>query len=220
MGSRVARKAMRHAVHSSTWLVTPDKFLSPEQVAKLRVSIETARQAALGADDELAVRNAVLVELLLGSGLRVSELCGLRVGDVYLRNGRADVLVRRGKGGKSRMIAISERLALYLRTYLAWRERGGETLDRERPFFRSERGRSLTRSAVHRIWKLALLRAGLPTSWGVHATRHSFAVEVYRKTRDIRLTQRLLGHANVATTVTYASLLDEDIRRGVERVWA
>jgi site-specific recombinase XerD len=204
----------------STWLVTPDKFLSPEQVATLRASIETARQVALGADDDLAVRNSVLVELLLGSGLRVSELCGLRVGDVYLRDGRADLLVRRGKGGKSRMVAISERLAAYLRTFLAWTAPAGEQLDAERPLFRSERGGTLTRSAIHRVWKQALVDAGLPTTWGVHATRHSYAVEVYRKTRDLRLTQRLLGHANVATTVTYAALLDEDIRRGVERVWA
>jgi integrase/recombinase XerD len=54
----------------------------------------------------------------------------------------------------------------------------------------------------------------------VHSTRHSYAVEVYRKTRDLRLTQRLLGHSNVATTQVYASLLDEDLRRGVEKVWA
>jgi site-specific recombinase XerD len=54
----------------------------------------------------------------------------------------------------------------------------------------------------------------------VHATRHSYAVEVYRKTRDLRLTQKLLGHSNVATTTIYADLIDLDVRRGVEQVWA
>lgn len=161
----------------------------------------------------MGVRNAVMVELLLGTGLRVSELCALRTGDLYLQDGRADVLVRRGKGGKARMVAISGRLAAYLRQYLEGVEPNG-------PLFVSERGGHLTRSAVHRVWKTALERAGLPTSWGVHATRHSYAVEVYRRTRDLRLTQRLLGHANVATTTVYANLLDEDVRRGVERVWA
>jgi len=203
----------------TTWLVTPDKFLSPAQVATLRGSVETTRYAAAASADELAVRNAVMIELLMGSGLRVSELCGLRVADVYLTHGRADLLVRRGKGGKSRMVAISERLANYLRAFLARRTAGTRALEPERPMFVSERGGALTRSAVHRVWKGALERARLPTTWGVHATRHSYAVEIYRKTRDLRLTQRLLGHANVATTTVYANLLDEDVRRGVEMVW-
>jgi len=186
----------------------------------LRTSIEAARQEGLATHDRLAVRNAVMVELLLGSGLRVSELCGLATGDVYLQNGRADLLVRRGKGGKARMVAVSERLAAYLRMFLTWKEEVGERIDHDAPLFRSERGHRLTRSAVHRVWKVTLKRAGLPTTWGVHSTRHSFAVEIYRKTRDLRLTQRLLGHSNVATTTVYANLLDEDVRRGVEMVWA
>jgi site-specific recombinase XerD len=204
----------------STWLVTPDKFLSPEQVERLRASVESVRRSGLAANARIAVRNSVMVELLLGTGLRVSELCALRVADVYSENGRADVFVRRGKGGKSRLVAISERLALYVRAYIGWEIRVGQQPAPDGPLFRSERGRHLTRSALHRIWKGALARAGLPTTWGVHATRHSYAVEIYRKTRDLRLTQRLLGHSNVATTQVYASLLDEDVRRGVERVWA
>ena len=214
------RRGARHTAVRTTWLVTPDKFLSPPQIATLRGSLEVGRSTAAATDDELAVRNAVMIELLVGSGLRVSELCGLRVADVYLNNGRADLLVRRGKGGKSRMVAISRRLADYLRIFLARRTTEGRDLEPERPMFLSERGGALTRSALHRIWKTALRRAGLPAIWGVHATRHSYAVEIYRKTRDLRLTQRLLGHANVATTTVYANLLDEDVRRGVEMIWA
>jgi integrase/recombinase XerD len=210
----------RHSVVRTNWIVTPDKFLGPEQVQRLRTSVEAARQAGLVAGNCLAVRNAVMVELLLGTGLRVSELCDLRVADVYLQNGRADVLVRRGKGGKSRLIAISERLALYVRSYVAWKGQSDQSVDPERPLFRSERGGHLTRSALHRVWKVALSRAGLPKTHGIHSTRHSYAVEIYRKTRDLRLTQRLLGHSNVATTTVYANLLDDDVRRGVEQVWA
>ena len=56
-------------------------------------------------------------------------------------------------------------------------------------------------------------------SCSVHATRHSYAVEVYRRTRDLRLTQRLLGHSSVTTTQVYADVLDQDVRDGVEMVW-
>ena len=220
MRHHTGRKATRHAAIRTNWIVTPDKFLSPDQVARLRASIEAARERGLAAHDALAIRNAAIVELLLGSGLRVSELCDLHIGDAYLCDGRADLLVRCGKGGKSRMVAISERLAEYLRTFLAQRVEDGEKLDTERPLFVSERGGFMCRSAIHRIWKATLARARLSTRWGVHATRHSYAVEVYRQTRDLRLTQRLLGHSNVTTTTVYANLLDEDVRRGVERVWA
>jgi site-specific recombinase XerD len=202
------------------WLVTPDKFLSSVQVATLRASVEVARLAGAASADVLAVRNAVLVEVLLGSGLRVSEACALRVGDLFLDGGRADLVVRRGKGGKARMVAISERLAGYLREFLAWKGTIGQSVAPDRPLLMSERGGRLSRSAVHRVWKTALAVAGLPTTWGVHATRHTYAVEVYRKTRDLRLTQKLLGHSNVATTTIYADLIDQDVRRGVEQVWA
>ncbi len=63
------------------------------------------------------------------------------------------------------------------------------------PLFLSERFGAMSRSAVLRIWKAALEAAALPTLWGFHAMRHSYAVEVYGKTRDLRLTQLLLGHS-------------------------
>jgi len=88
------------------------------------------------------------------------------------------------------------------------------------PLFLSERFGAMSRSAIHRIWKAALEAAVLPTRWGVHATRHSYAVEVYRKTRDLRLTQRLLGHSSPVVTTVYANLLDDDVRRGVEQICA
>jgi site-specific recombinase XerD len=219
MTKSMLRRAAGHAVRAN-WLVTPDKFLAPDEVAALRASLEANRQEGLSTGDRLAVRNSVMVEVLLGTGLRVSELCALKVADVYLQSGRADVLVRRGKGGKSRLVAISERLAVYLQKYVASVVASAEQLLCSAPLFASERGGHLTRSGAHRVWKAALACAGLPTRWGVHATRHSYAVEVYRQTRDLRLTQKLLGHANVATTTVYANLLDDDVRRGVERVWA
>lgn len=204
----------------STWIVTPDKFLRPEQVQVLRARLEAERRLGLEEHDRYAVRNSAIVEVLLGTGLRVSELCALVIGDLFLDLGSANVLVRRGKGGKTRLVAISDKLAEYLSEYVTFKTSGGEPVEPVSPVFLSERHGKMCRSAAHRIWKAALERAGLPTRWGVHATRHSYAVEVYRKTRDLRLTQRLLGHSSPAVTQVYASLLDDDVRRGVGMVWA
>jgi len=170
--------------------------------------------------DRHLVRNVAMVETLLATGLRVSELCALVCGDLFLDLGAGSVLVRRGKGGKSRLVAIGDRALASLAAFLAHKEQLGEPVISTSPVFLSERGAAMTRSAVHRIWKSALDRAGLPTRWGVHATRHSYAVEVYRKTRDLRLTQRLLGHSSPVVTTVYANLLDDDVRRGVAMIWA
>lgn len=205
---------------SSTWIVTPDKFLSPSDVGTLRNELERQRVGGIADQDRYAVRNAAIIETLLGTGLRVSELCALALGDLFLDAGNANVFVRRGKGGKAGLVPISDRLAAYVRKYIAFKQCIGELVSPASPLFLSERGSALTRSAVHRIWKTALVRAGLDSRWGVHATRHSYAVEVYRKTKDLRLTQRLLRHSSPAITQVYANLLDDDVRRGVERVWA
>jgi site-specific recombinase XerD len=204
------------AVPRGNWIVTPDKFLHAHQVRVLRRTMDALRRTG----DRYYIRNAAIVETLFGTGLRVSELCALLVGDLYLDRGAAQVLVRRGKGGKTRLIAISVSLAEYLSKFIQWKIEAGEPVSPTSPLFMSERGRLLHRSAVHRVWKAALARAGLPVHHGVHCTRHSFAVELYRRTRDLRLTQRLLGHASPNTTQVYASLLDEDVRRGVEAIWA
>lgn len=205
---------------SSTWLVTPDKFLAPAQVGVLRAWAEARRREGSPQGDRNAVRNAAIVEALLGTGLRVSELCALVVADLFLHEGAAHVLVRRGKGGKSRLVAINDLLAGYLAEYLRFKAHVREAVEPESPVFLSERNSKMCRSAVHRLWKAALARAELPTRWGVHATRHSYAVEVYRKTRDLRLTQRQLGHSSPVVTTVYADLLDDDVRRGVAKVWA
>ena len=201
---------------TGTWIVTPDKFLTPSQVVKLRAYLSVERASS----DRNGVRNAALLETLLATGLRVSEVCALVVGDLFLDVGAANVLVRNGKGGKARIVAVSDQLCGYLQGFLAWKRINGESMDRTSPLFMSERFAAMTRSAVHRVWKTALEAAQLPTRWGVHATRHSYAVEVYRKTRDLRLTQRLLGHSSPVVTTVYANLLDDDVRRGVEQIWA
>jgi site-specific recombinase XerD len=205
-----------NAMPRGNWIVTPDKFLATNEVTILRTTMETER----GSGDRYAIRNAAIVEVLLGTGLRVSELCSLTVADLFLERGNPSVLVRLGKGRKSRLVAISAKLAAYLSDFIARKRNDGEPVLPRSPLFLSERRRAMHRSAVHRVWKAALKSAGLPLHHGVHATRHSYAVEVYRRTRDLRLTQRLLGHSSPNTTQVYASLLDDDVRKGVEAIWA
>jgi site-specific recombinase XerD len=199
-----------------SWIVTPDKFLTAKQVAQLRNHLTEQRSSRL--QDRQILRDAALIETLLATGLRVSEVCDLVVGDLFLDAGH--VLVRRGKGNKARLVTVPASLCEYLRDFVTSNLAHGVSTKSDTPLFKSQRGGNLTRSAVHRVWKKALGDAGLPTTWGVHSTRHSYATELYRKTRDLRLTQRQLGHSSPVITQVYASLIDDDVRRGVEMLWA
>jgi len=135
------------AMSRGTWLVTPDKFLGAQQVHALRRTLEAGRRGG----DRYAVRNAAIVETLLGTGLRVSELCGLVIADLFLDRGSGNVLVRRGKGGKSRLVAISAGLATYLVGFVTWKASVGESTSPTSPVFLSERRHRMHRSAVHRL---------------------------------------------------------------------
>jgi site-specific recombinase XerD len=193
--------------------------LRPREVDQLRRSLDEERRDGVSRGHPKPVRDAAIIETLIGTGLRVTEACLLRVGDLYLDGDHPSVFVRRGKGGRQRLVPISSRLGDYLREFLSQKQTWGQSNEREQPLFLGEHGVALTRWGITKIWKSALARAGLPPKWGVHSTRHTFAVEAYRQTRDLRLVQRLLGHASPVTTMAYAALLDEDVRAGVERIW-
>lgn len=145
-------------------------------------------------------RDDAVLELLYGSGLRVGELCGLRVGSIDLRAGAATVW---GKGGKERRVPISEPAAVALRRWLAIRP---DVLPSEQGdvLFGNERGRPLTERDVRRI-----IDRRSPTPTHPHALRHSFATHLLDGGADLRAVQELLGHADVATTQRYTHVSKE-----------
>lgn len=164
-----------------------------------RASGDPARWAAREA------RDTAVVELLYGSGLRVSELCGLRPGDLDRRRRLVTVL---GKGAKERVVPVSEPA---LDALVAW-EGGaralllGEAAD-PGVLFCNERGRPLTPRDVRRVLDR---RASSPTH--PHALRHSFATHLLDGGADLRVVQELLGHADLSTTQHYTQVSRERLR--------
>jgi integrase/recombinase XerC len=142
-----------------------------------------------------------VLEVLYGSGVRVSELCGLDVHDV-----RDDHVVVWGKGSKQRIVPLSEPATQALR---AWASVRHEVVSEEAgaALFGNERGRRLTPRDVRRILDR---RAVSPTH--PHALRHSFATHLLDGGADLRVVQELLGHADVATTQRYTHVSNERLR--------
>jgi integrase/recombinase XerC len=153
----------------------------------------------------ILVRDAAVMALLYGSGLRISEALGLKRRDVP-RPGEGDVLVVTGKGNKTRMVPVLQNVLALVAEYVAMCP---HPLPAEGPIFVGARGGPLS----PRIIQLAMERMrgalGLPDSATPHALRHSFATHLLSRGGDLRAIQELLGHSSLSTTQVYTGIDSE-----------
>lgn len=165
-----------------------------------------ARPAAVSDDrPEVLARDAAILEMLYGSGLRVGELCSLDITDIDLPRGRAIVW---GKGGKQRTVPVSEPSGVALHHWLeTHRRRLVSAATPPGALFLNQRGRRITPRDVRRILDR---RAASPTH--PHALRHTFATHLLDGGADLRAVQELLGHADLGTTQRYTHVSRERLR--------
>ncbi len=162
-------------------------------------------------DPWLDCRDAALVELLYGCGLRVGELVGLDVqagaqakGWIDFEGGEAHVL---GKGSKRRSVPVGGKALEAMQAWVALREQGLTPATAEQTaMFIGRNGTRLTAQAVWQRLRQRSLKAGLSTPVHPHMLRHSFASHVLQSSQDLRGVQELLGHANITTTQVYTRL--------------
>jgi len=147
-------------------------------------------------DQRHALRDRAVLELLYSSGLRVSELTGLAIGDLDLAGGMVRVL---GKGGKERIVPVGSRAVEAIRGYLMQR---GE-LAGIGPLFLNTRGDRINRRSVARIVDAHVLRIAAFKRISPHVLRHTFATHLLEGGADLRAIQELLGHASLSTTQKY-----------------
>lgn len=158
--------------------------------------------------DALAVRDLALIEVLYSSGLRVSELCDLRLGAVDWARSALTVL---GKGGKERTVPVG-RPALDALT--AWLERRPEVARPDAPdaVFLGARGGALDPRVARRVVHEATRAAGPGAEVGPHGLRHAMATHLIEGGADLRSVQEMLGHSSVATTQIYTHVTSERLR--------
>ena len=149
-------------------------------------------------DDGLAVRDRAMLELFYSSGLRLSELIGLRWLDLDLDAGEVRVL---GKGRKTRIVPVGRHAIAALRAL-------GEAEDRESesPVFRGRHGAPISPRTVQTRMKTLAMRQGFAKHVHPHLLRHTFASHMLESSGDLRAVQELLGHADIATTQIYTHL--------------
>jgi integrase/recombinase XerD len=190
------------------------KLLSESQVGELITPIADGITGEIPTDPQ-SLRFALLIELLYGSGLRVSELVGLPLSALG-RDGR--ILAVRGKGGKDRLVPVSEPARAALEAYLAVRRTfvagGGPS-----PWLfpsRASRLGYLTRQRFAQLLKERAVAAGLDSAKvSPHVLRHAFATHLLDHGADLRAVQKMLGHADIATTEIYTHVAGERLQRVV-----
>ncbi|MCC6574389.1 MAG: tyrosine-type recombinase/integrase [Planctomycetes bacterium] len=203
---------------TSLWLLDERKFLTREEQSSLR---SMARERLSGRPGERSRWiEWFVVELGLESGLRVGEMAALQCKDLLVELDRPAMFVRRGKGGKPRMVYVRRKFAEAVREFLTAKTGFGEPVNPDAPVFLSPRGGHLTSRALEKAYDRVRFPAGLDAH-NPHHLRHTYASELYRASGgNLRLVQKQLGHARITTTQVYADVFDPDVDAAVSGLYA
>lgn len=195
------------------------KYFNSTQVRTLRRRVRDRAELSLKNKQITGIREWMVVDLLTSTGLRVSEAANLRCGDLKIGYSEAKIYVREGKGGISGHIVINDSLKRHLRQFLSWKQGIGEPIGDNDFLFLGQRG-PWTAQAIQQIVKKFLRELGLyEKGKSVHALRHSYAVELYSKEKDLRAVQKQLRHVSIQSTLVYADITDESISDQIKGLW-
>ena len=186
----------------STWLALP-KFLTVGEVERLLAAPDVSKPRG--------VRDRAMLEVLYGSGLRVSELASLKLAEINRDEG---FLVCRGKGGKERIVPLGRSACDAVGRYLAEVRPRLDPDGHREELFLSRRGKPFTRQGLWKLLRQHAAAAGLRApEITPHVLRHSFATHLLERGADLRSVQLMLGHSRITTTQIYTHVSREQLRR-------
>lgn len=183
------------------------KYLCEEEKRKLLTVLR---------DRKSAERDYFLFSFILNTGLRISELASLNVGQVRERK-TLEIL---GKGGKIREIPLNKAIQSHVEEYLKLKKRRGEGIFDTDPLFVSRNDNRLSVRAIQRALDKWIKEAGIPTKYSPHSLRHSFGTELFSRCKNIRLVQDLMGHSDISTTMIYTHVTKAEMEEAVELLTA
>jgi integrase/recombinase XerD len=161
------------------------------------------------AEEVLGCRDRAMLELLYATGLRVSELVGLKLQQVNLRRGVVRVM---GKGGKERLVPVGEEAGEWTRRYFGTARVVLLKGRRSDDLFVTDRGAGMTRQAFWHLIKRYALKAGIVKPLSPHTLRHAFATHLLNHGADLRVVQMLLGHSDLSSTQIYTHVAQERLK--------
>lgn len=183
--------------------------LSLEEIEQM---IDTLESGAMNLDEHLVRRNRTIIEVLYGSGLRVSELVNLKFSDIRFDEG---FIIIRGKGDKQRMVPISDMSVEQIHLYEPLRNKLDIKKGEEDYVFLNRRGEHLTRTMILIMLKNLAAAAGIKKTISPHTLRHSFATSMLEGGANLRVIQMLLGHEQITTTEIYTHIDNQRMREEI-----
>ena len=210
----VFKRYFRWALREGRIVADPTlKLLGARQALRVPKTLSEAQVEALLAapdvDAPLGLRDRAMLELMYASGLRVSELVGLKTVHLGLSEGALRVT---GKGAKERLVPFGEEAHAWLLRYQKEARAailGGKSTD---ALFVTARGAAMTRQMFWKLVKAHALRAGIDAPLSPHTLRHAFATHLLNHGADLRAVQMLLGHADISTTTIYTHVARERLK--------
>ena len=208
------RKFFRYLLRENLISTDPTLRIDPPKIGRplpktLTEADVEALLAAPDVQDDLGLRDRAMLELLYATGLRVSELVGIRLNQVNLRQGVVRVV---GKGSKDRLVPLGEEAEIWLGRYAGEARPailGARVSD---DLFVTSRGSAMSRQAFWLLIKRYALLAGIRKPISPHTLRHAFATHLLNHGADLRVVQMLLGHSDLSSTQIYTHVAQERLR--------
>lgn len=194
-----------------------DKFLSEQEARQLRDYCEAQSLLDLQHGRTYWPRRWAIIDTLLGSGARASEVRLLKCVDLSL--GKEPCISVNGKGNRRRTIPISAKLKKHLKEYIAWKKLLGESTDPDNYLFMNRLNKPYCLMGIQQLFKRCAKGAGLRSVYSIHSTRHCFGFMTFSKSKNIRLTQTLLGHRRLGTTEIYTHVDPAEMVETVNNLW-
>lgn len=190
----------------------PDKYLSEDQLKRLRQYVKDKADLARQRGSERAIIDELIVELLSNTGLRASELCDLNIGDLPVSHGKDSVWIRDGKGKVTRTVDIPESLAKRLDRFVRLYRKNYKP---DEPLLASNNGKRMIYRSIYEKMKKLGKNAGIG-KLHPHMLRHTYLTRLYNVEHDLRFVQDQAGHASPTTTAIYAKTNNKARKRQVE----
>jgi len=183
------------------------RYLMYEQKKKLLKTLSDSRKAW---------RDYFMFDLMLNTGLRLSETVNLNIKDVHNGYSAREVLEIRGKGDRIRQIPLNKDIKIHIDKYVTRRKKMNKGFSPADPLFLSRNGRRISQRAVQLNFNKWVEEAKLEGKYSPHSLRHTVGTELMRKTNNIRKVQEFLGHKFVSTTQIYTGVTKEDLAECAE----
>lgn len=210
------RSFLKYLIRKDLAVVSPDKIDLPKTESRSLKFLDRDQLDRLLSQPDISsdrgMRDKTLMEMLFSTGLRVSELCRLNRDQINLERREFGVI---GKGGRARVVFLSDRATIWLERYLERRNDSFQPLfirysGNQEPVVNGEKMR-LTPRSVQRLIDKYVRKARLPVKATPHVLRHSFATDLLMNGADLRSVQELLGHKNVSTTQIYTHITNKQL---------